>query len=155
VKQLKADPLEGKHLALPSNIRPDRKGLLGIDGISHLVSLLVTMKGSFIRLTPGNFFPSSLTTRTNKLEGLSLETLSSRVLKLRARSEPTQLEHLSDTFFSGKLLVLPANVRLDWKAMASYKHSSLLQKSVNYSQNEFYDTGPKSNMCEEGLNLPE
>jgi hypothetical protein len=25
----------------------------------------------------------------------------------------------------GKLLVLPANVRLDWKVIARYKHSSL------------------------------
>ncbi len=64
------------------------------------------------------------------------------------------MERLSDTSFSGKLLVLPANVRLDWKAIARYKHSSLLQKSVNYGHNEFYDTGPKSNMCEQGLNLP-
>jgi hypothetical protein len=45
---------------------------------------------------------------------------------LRASSEPTQLEHLSDAFFLGKLLVLPANVRLDWKVIAGYKHSSLI-----------------------------
>jgi hypothetical protein len=45
---------------------------------------------------------------------------------LRARPEPTQLECLSDVSFLGKLLVLPANVRLDWKVIARYKHSSLL-----------------------------
>ncbi len=45
---------------------------------------------------------------------------------MRARPEPTQLEHLSDASFLGKLLVLPANVRIDWKVIASYKHSSLL-----------------------------
>jgi len=45
---------------------------------------------------------------------------------LRARPEPTQLEHLSDASFLGKLLVLPANVGLDWKVIASYKHASLL-----------------------------
>jgi hypothetical protein len=45
---------------------------------------------------------------------------------LRARPEPTQLECLSDASFLGKLLVLPANVRLDWKVIARYKHSSLL-----------------------------
>jgi len=38
---------------------------------------------------------------------------------LRARPEPTQLEHLSDASFLGKLIVLPANVRLDWKVIAS------------------------------------
>jgi hypothetical protein len=44
---------------------------------------------------------------------------------LRARPEPTQLECLSDASFLGKLLVLPANVRLDWKVIARYRHSSL------------------------------
>jgi hypothetical protein len=44
---------------------------------------------------------------------------------LRARPEPTQSERLSGASFSGKLLVLPANVRLDWKVIARYKHSSL------------------------------
>jgi hypothetical protein len=44
---------------------------------------------------------------------------------LRARPEPTQLEHLSDNSFLGKLMVFPPNVRLDWKVIASYKHSSL------------------------------
>ncbi len=45
---------------------------------------------------------------------------------MRARPEPTQLEHLLDASFLDKLLVFPANVRLDWKVIASYKHSSLL-----------------------------
>jgi hypothetical protein len=35
------------------------------------------------------------------------------------------LEYLSDASFLGKLLVFPANIRLDWKVIASYKHSSL------------------------------
>ncbi len=38
---------------------------------------------------------------------------------MRSRPEPTQLEHLSDASFLGKLLVFPANVRLDWKVIAS------------------------------------
>ncbi len=42
---------------------------------------------------------------------------------MRARPEPTHLEHLSDASFLGKLLVLLANVRLDWKVIARYKHS--------------------------------
>ncbi len=45
---------------------------------------------------------------------------------MRARPEPTQLECLADASFLDKLLVLPANVRLDWKVIARYKHSSLL-----------------------------
>jgi hypothetical protein len=32
------------------------------------------------------------------------------------------LEDLSDASFLGKLLVLPANVKLDWKVIARYKH---------------------------------
>ncbi len=43
---------------------------------------------------------------------------------MRARPEQTQLEDLSDASFLVKLLVLPANVRLDWKVIARYKHSS-------------------------------
>jgi hypothetical protein len=44
---------------------------------------------------------------------------------LRAKTEPTQLEHLSDASFWGKLLVYPPNVILDWQVIASYKHPSL------------------------------
>jgi len=43
--------------------------------------------------------------RPNKLEGLSLETLSSQVLEFKGKSQA--LEHLSDASFLGKLLVLP------------------------------------------------
>ncbi len=35
------------------------------------------------------------------------------------------MEHLSDASFLIKLLALPANVRLDWKVIVRYKHSSL------------------------------
>jgi hypothetical protein len=35
------------------------------------------------------------------------------------------LEDLSEASFLGKLLVLPANVRLGWKLIARYKHSGL------------------------------
>jgi len=44
---------------------------------------------------------------------------------LKATPEPTQLECLSYAFILGKLLVLPANVRLGWKVFARCKHSSL------------------------------
>ncbi len=44
---------------------------------------------------------------------------------MRARPEQTQLENLSDAYFLGKLLVLPAYVRLDLKVIARFKHSSL------------------------------
>ncbi len=38
---------------------------------------------------------------------------------MRARPEPTQLEHLSDASFLAKLQVFSANVRLGWKVIAS------------------------------------
>ncbi len=59
---------------------------------------------------------------------------------LRAGPEPTQLEHLSDASILGKLLVLPANVRLDWKGIARYKHSSLFGLIISNEGNKFYDT---------------
>ncbi len=61
--------------------------------------------------------------RPNKLEGLSLETISSQVLEFEGKARANQLERLSDASFLGKLLVLPANVRLDWKVNGRYKHS--------------------------------
>jgi hypothetical protein len=45
---------------------------------------------------------------------------------LKAKLEETRLEDLSDAAFFGKLLVIPTIVRLVWKAIARYKHSSLL-----------------------------
>jgi hypothetical protein len=59
---------------------------------------------------------------------------------LRARPEPTELEHLSDASFLGKLLVLPANVRLDSKVIARYKHSNLFGLVVSNKGKEFYNT---------------
>jgi hypothetical protein len=78
-----------------------------------------------------SFFYSSLMTRPNKLEGLSLETL--------ARPEQTHLEDLSDASFLGKLLVLPAYVRLDWKVIARYKHSSLFGLIICNEEKKFYN----------------
>jgi hypothetical protein len=64
--------------------------------------------------------------RLNKLEGLSLEPFPVRSWNLRARLQPTQLEHLLDESFLGKLLVLPANVRLDWKVICQVQMLYLL-----------------------------
>jgi hypothetical protein len=54
---------------------------------------------------------------------------------LRARPEPTLLEHLSDASFLSKLLVLPANVRLDWKMITNtlaYLASSSATKKKSF-----------------------
>jgi hypothetical protein len=37
------------------------------------------------------------------------------------------------------LLVLPANVRLDWKVIARYKHSSLLGLVISDEGKKFYN----------------
>ncbi len=37
----------------------------------------------------------------------------------------------------GQALALPANIRLGWKGSPGTKHSSLLQKSVNYVRKSF------------------
>ncbi len=58
---------------------------------------------------------------------------------MRARPEPTQVESLSDGSFLDKLLVLPANVRLDWKVIARYKHSRLFGLFVSNEGNKFYN----------------
>ncbi len=57
---------------------------------------------------------------------------------MRARPEPTQLEDLSDASILGKLLVLPENVRLGWKVIASYKHSSLFGLIISNEEKKFY-----------------
>ncbi len=58
---------------------------------------------------------------------------------MRTGPEPTQLEHLSDASFLGKLLVLPTNFRLDWKEIARYKHSNLFGLIVSNEVKKFYD----------------
>jgi hypothetical protein len=50
-----------------------------------------------------------------------------------------QLERLSDASFLGKLLVLLANVRLDWKEIARYQHSGLFGLIVSDEEKKFYN----------------
>jgi hypothetical protein len=47
------------------------------------------------------------------------------------------LEDLSDASFLSKLLVVPVNVRLDWKVIARYKHSSIFGLIVRQQRNFF------------------
>ncbi len=49
------------------------------------------------------------------------------------------MEHLSDASFLGKLLVLPANVRLDWKVITSYEHSSLFGLVISNEGKKVYN----------------
>jgi hypothetical protein len=49
------------------------------------------------------------------------------------------LEDLSDASLLGKLLVLPANVRLDWKVFARHKHCSLFGLVISNEEKKFYN----------------
>ncbi len=49
------------------------------------------------------------------------------------------MEHLSDSSFLGKFLVLPADVRLDWKVIARYKQSSLFGLIISNKEKKFYN----------------
>jgi hypothetical protein len=62
---------------------------------------------------------------------------------LRVRPETTELECLSDASFLGKFLVLPANVRLDWKVIARYTHSSLFGLIISKEGIKFYNIDTK------------
>ena len=58
---------------------------------------------------------------------------------MRARPEPTPLEHLPDASFMGKLLVLPANVKTRLESIARYKHSSILFGLVVSNEGKKFD----------------
>jgi hypothetical protein len=68
-----------------------------------------------------------------------MEPLSSQVLEFegKARANPTGAPFRC--FLMGKLLVLPANVRLDWKVIARYKHSSLFGLVFSDEGKKFYN----------------
>jgi hypothetical protein len=79
--------------------------------------------------------------RPNKIEGLSSETLSSQVLEFEGKAKANPFGVLS---FLGKLLVLPANVRLDWEVIDRYKHSSLLGLVISDEGKKFYNIYPRT-----------
>ncbi len=64
---------------------------------------------------------------------------------MSVRPETTQLEDLSDASFLGKLLVLPANMILDWKVIARYKHSSLFGLVISDEEKKFYSIDTRAN----------
>jgi hypothetical protein len=65
----------------------------------------------------------------NKLERLSLLSLSSLFLCLWVRPEPAQVKHLSDAPLKVKLVALPANIRLSWKGLAGTIALAYYEKS--------------------------
>jgi hypothetical protein len=73
----------------------------------------------------------------NKLEGLPLVILSNQVLEFEATARANPIGGLLDVSFLGKLLALPANVRLDWKVLARCKHYSLLGLIISDKEKKF------------------
>ncbi len=82
-------------------------------------------------------------TRPNKLERLSFETLSSQVLEFESQARANPIGAYFRCFLLEKLLVLTANVRLDCKVIASYKHSTLFGLVVSDKGKRFYNIDPK------------
>jgi hypothetical protein len=78
-------------------------------------------------------------TRPNKLECSSLETLTSQVLEFEGKARANPIGAAFDASFLGKLLVLPANVSLDWKVNARYKQSSFFGLIISNEGNKFYN----------------
>ncbi len=54
------------------------------------------------------------------------------------------MKHIAGAPFYGRLLALPTNIRLGRKRNVGDKHSSLLQKFINYGQKKFYNIGPRA-----------
>ncbi len=65
---------------------------------------------------------------------------------MRARPEPTQLEHLSDASVLGKLLAFPANVRQDRKVIASTNTLAYLASSIVTKEKCFITLTPGVNV---------
>ncbi len=78
-------------------------------------------------------------TRPNKLEGLPLETLFSWVLGFEGKARANPVRGPLRCYLLGKLLVLPANVRLYKKGIARYKHSSLFGLIFCNEEKMFYN----------------
>ncbi len=82
-------------------------------------------------------------TRPNKLEHLPLETLSSHILDFEGKARANPIGAHLRCFLLGKLLVLSANIGLDWKVIASYKHSSLFGLVISDKGKKFYNIDPR------------
>jgi hypothetical protein len=60
-------------------------------------------------------------------------SLSSQVLEFEGKARGSLL---------GKILVLPAIVRLDWKVFSRCKHSSVFGLIISNEEKKFYNVGP-------------
>jgi hypothetical protein len=77
--------------------------------------------------------------RLNKLDHLSLETLSSQVLEFEGKARANPIGAPFRCFLMGKLLLFPTNVILNWKVIAGYKHCSLFRLIDSNEGKQFYN----------------
>jgi hypothetical protein len=65
---------------------------------------------------------------------------------LQARLELSRVEPLTGLHCNGRLLALPANIKLGWKLMAvantpAYYHTAIMVRLGNYDRKKFYTIG--------------
>jgi len=82
--------------------------------------------------------------RLNKLDRLSLETLSSQVLEFEGKARADPIGAPFRCFLPRKLLLFPANVIPDWKVIAGYKHCSLFCLIDSDERRRFYNIDTRS-----------
>jgi hypothetical protein len=68
---------------------------------------------------------------------VSLESLSSQGLEFEGKARANPIEAPFRCFLL--LLVLPPNIRLDWKVIAMYKHLSLFSLVISNKGKKFYN----------------
>jgi hypothetical protein len=97
--------------------------------------------------------------RPNKLEGLSLETLFSQVLEFEGKARANPIGTPFRCFLLVKLLVFPANVRLDWKGfpwtnpLAYLASMSVMKKKKFYTLTSRRVSGGSESPLREGRPL--
>jgi hypothetical protein len=83
-------------------------------------------------------------TRPNKQEGLFLETLSGRALEFEGKAGANSIGRPFRCFLLGQAPGVTANVRIDWKVIAKYKHSSFFGFVVSNGGKKFYNIETRS-----------
>jgi hypothetical protein len=60
----------------------------------------------------------------------------------RERPEPARVKHVSGVKHQGRLLAFNTNIKRALKNLEETRHSSLLQKLINYDRKKFYGIDP-------------
>jgi hypothetical protein len=71
-----------------------------------------------------------------------MTSLSSVILCLPSRPEPTRVEHVIDAPLYGRLLALPTNIRLGWKGLTGTKTLAYYEHLQITDEKSFITLGP-------------